>query len=153
MDDCRHLLLLYRVPPLRVIELVAFKMSRPDPDLTRLADSNRVRGARLYTGTLIDRFFLKAELVPVVIQTISIITKKIIYIYKITTTGVVSLNIYIHILSPIYLDMYIFFSNTTYQRSRKQCGEHLSLSWPALLMWDVMSSILVFCFLFSTYTD
>ena len=55
-------------------------MSHLDPDLTRLADSNRVRGARLYTETLIDQFFLRAELVPVGIQTISVITK-IIYIY------------------------------------------------------------------------
>ena len=38
-------------------------------------------GARLYTWTRIDLFFLKAKLVPVVIQTISVITK-IIFIYK-----------------------------------------------------------------------
>ena len=37
----------------------------PIPDLTRMADPNRVRGARLSTGTLIDRFFLRAEPVPV----------------------------------------------------------------------------------------
>ena len=47
-------------------------LSHPDPDPTRMADPNQVRGARLYTGTLVDRFFLRAELVPVVIQTISI---------------------------------------------------------------------------------
>ena len=35
-------------------------------------------------------FFLRAELVPVGIQTISV-TTKIIYIYKRTTTGVVSI--------------------------------------------------------------
>ena len=121
----------------------------PIPDPTRLADLNRVRARDFILG-LIDLFFLRVELVPVVIQTISIITK-IIFIYKRTTTGVVSLNIYIHILSLIYLYMYIFFSNTKHQRSWKQCGEHLSLSWPALLMWDVLSSILVFCF--CTYTD
>ena len=43
---------------------------------------------RLYTGTLIDLFFLRTELVPMGIQTISVITK-IIYIYKRTITGVV----------------------------------------------------------------
>ena len=123
----------------------------PIPDPTRLSDPNRVRGVTLYYILgLIDLFFLRAELVSVVIQTISVITK-IIFIYKRTTTGVVSLNIYIHILSPIYLYMYIFFSNTKHQRLRKWCSEHLSLSWPALLMWDVLSSILVFCF--CTYTD
>ena len=79
----------------------------PIPDPTRLADLNRVR-ARDYILGLLDLLFLRAELVPVVIQTISVITK-IIFIYKRTTTGVVSLNIYIHILSPIYLYMYIFF--------------------------------------------
>ena len=73
----------------------------PIPCPTRKADPNRVRGARLYTGTLIDLFFLRAKLVPVGIQTISVITK-IIYIYKRTTTGVVSIKIYTHILSPIY---------------------------------------------------
>ena len=52
----------------------------PDPGPTRMADPNLVRGARLSTGTLIDRFFLRAELVPVGIQIISV-TKKIIYIY------------------------------------------------------------------------
>ena len=104
----------------------------PIPDPTRMANPNRVR-ARDYILGLIDLFFLRAELVPVVIQTISVITK-IIFIYKRTTTGVVSLNIYIHILSPIYLYMYIFFSNTKHQRSQKQCGEHLSLSRPALLI-------------------
>ena len=45
------------------------------------------------------------------IQTISVITK-IIYIYKRTTTGVVSIKIYTHIQSPIYLYMYIFYYKT-----------------------------------------
>ena len=57
----------------------------PGSDPTRLAGPNLVRGARLYTGTLIDLFFQRAELVPVGIQIISVITK-IIYIYKKTTT-------------------------------------------------------------------
>ena len=55
-------------------------MSRLIPDPTRMADPNQVRGARLYTGTLIDWFFLKAKLVPMVIQTISVITKIILHL-------------------------------------------------------------------------
>ena len=80
----------------------------PIPDSTRMAYPKRVRGMRLSIGTLIDLFFLRAELVPVGIQTISVITK-ITYIYKRTTTGVVSIKIYTHILSLIYLYMYIFY--------------------------------------------
>ena len=121
----------------------------PIPGPTRSTDPNLVR-ARDYILGLIYLFFLRAELVSVVIQTISVITK-IIFIYKRTTTRVVSIKIYTHILSLIYLYMYHFFSNTKHQRSRKQCGEHLSLSRPALLMWDALSSILVFCF--CTYMD
>ena len=64
-------------------------VSRPsEPGPTRLADPNRSPGRDtiytiyiLYcTGTLIDLLFLRAVPVPVVIQTISVITK-IIYIY------------------------------------------------------------------------
>ena len=36
----------------------------PFPGPTRLADPNRVRGARPYTGTLYLIFFFKVELVP-----------------------------------------------------------------------------------------
>ena len=117
-------------------------LSHPDPDPTRLADPNRVRGARLSTGTLIDRFYLRAELVPVGIQTISVIEKNHLHIYKGTTIEVVSIKICTHILSLIFL--YIYISTTKHQRSQKQCGEHLSMNWPALLMWDVLSSILIF---------
>ena len=74
----------------------------PIPGPTRKVDPNRVRGARLYIGTLYLFFFFRAELVPVGVQTISVI-RKIIYIYKRTTTGVVSIKIYTHILSPIYI--------------------------------------------------
>ena len=57
-------------------------------------------------------FFLRAELVPVGTQTISVI-KKIIYIHKRTTTGVVSIKIYTHILSTIYIykDCTFIFTN------------------------------------------
>ena len=98
------------------------------PGLTRMADSNWVRGARLYTGTLIDLFFLRVELVPVGIQTISVITK-IIYIYKRTITGVVSIKIYAHILSPIYLykHLYIYMSNKNIRDRGSSASEHLSM--------------------------
>ena len=97
-----------------------------------------------------------SELTPVpvfsFICTISVIIK-IIFIYNRITTGVVSINIYTYILSPLYLykHLYLYMSNTKHQRLRKQCSEYLSLSWLALLVWDVLSSFLVFCF--CTYTD
>ena len=121
----------------------------PIPDSTRMADPNRVR-VRDYILGLIDLFFLRAELVPVVIQTISVITK-IIFIYKKNyhQSGVHQ-NLYTYTESHLLIHVH-FFSNIKHQRSRKQCDEHLSLSWPALLMWDVLSSILVFCF--CIYTD
>ena len=60
----------------------------------------------IYLGLFIlFYFFFRAELVPVGIQTISVITK-IIYIHKRTTIEVVSIKIYTHILSPIYLYKY-----------------------------------------------
>ena len=122
----------------------------PIPGPTRLADQNRVQ-ARDYILGLIDLFFLRAELVPVVIQTISVITK-IIFIYKKNyhQSGVHQ-NLYTYTESLLLIHVPFFFSNTKYQRSRKQCSDHLSLSWPALLIWNFLSSILVFCF--CTYTD
>ena len=74
--------------------------------------------------------------------------KKNIYIYIINTTVVVFM---FYTLSPITSQYTKLIPIPKIQRLRKQCGEHLSLSWPALLMWDVLSSILVFCF--CTCTD
>ena len=93
-------------------------MSHPIPDPTRMADQNRVRGARLYTGTLIDWFFPRAELVPVVIPTIYVITK-IIFIYKKNyhQSGVHQ-NLYTYTESHLLIHVQ-FFSNTKHQRSRK----------------------------------
>ena len=73
-------------------------------------------GARDFILGLIDFFFLRAELVPVGIQTISVITK-IIYIHKKTTTGVVSIKIYTHILSPIYI-----YKNCTFTFTYQSAG-------------------------------
>ena len=103
----------------------------PIPDPTRLASLNLVQGAGLYIGTLylvFFFFFLKAELVPVAIQTISVITK-IIYIYKRTTTGVVSIKIYTHILSPIYIYKNCTFTFTN-QSVGHTCSEPLLVCWP-----------------------
>ena len=76
-------------------------------------------GARNYMLGLIDLFFIRVELVPVGIRTISVITK-IIYIYKRTTIGVVPIKIYTHILRLIYLykPLYVYMSNTNI----RDCG-------------------------------
>ena len=98
------------IPKFRGIPLGSAKVPchTPIPGPTRMADPNWVQGARLYTGTLyLLFFFFKAELVPMGIQTISVITK-IIYMHKRTTIGLVSNKIYTHILSPIYLYKYLY---------------------------------------------
>ena len=71
-------------------------------------------GARDYIlGLSLTCSYIRAELVHVGKQTIYVITK-IIYIYKRTTTGVVSIKIYTHILCHIYLykHLYLYMSNT-----------------------------------------
>ena len=74
----------------------------PIPGPTRLVDPNRVRGARPYTGTLYLIFFSKPNLYLWVWPT-SYNRIKISNIYiKRTTTGVVSIKIYTHLLSLIY---------------------------------------------------
>ena len=80
----------------------------PIPDPTRMADPNRVR-ARDYILGLIDLFFLRAELVPVVIQTISVITK-IIFIYKKNYhhSGVHQ-NLYTYTESHLLIHVHFFF--------------------------------------------
>ena len=54
---------------------------------------------------------------------------------------------------PFTCTITIHYYKTIHIKSEiaKQCSEHLSLRWHVLLMWDVLSSILVFCF--CTYTD
>ena len=93
-------------------------MSHPDSQSDQISGSEQSPGSEtIYWDSLTVFFLLRDELVPAGIQTISVITK-IIYIYKRTTTGVVSIKIYTHILSPMYL--YIYISNTKHHRSRKQ---------------------------------
>ena len=86
----------------------------PFPDPTRMADPNRVRGARLSIGTLIDWFFLIADTCTYFLIHMHNFcnNKNHLHIYKRTTTGVVSIKIYTHILSPIYLDTFFFFNTT-----------------------------------------
>ena len=66
----------------------------PNPGSTRLADPNRVRGARLRTGTLF--FFFKTELVPMGMAHTYNNSKYYIQVKR-TTTEVVSIEIYTHI--------------------------------------------------------
>ena len=104
----------------------------PIPDPTRLADPNRVR-ARDYILGLIDLFFLRAELVPVVIQTISVIIK-IIFIYKKNyhQSGVYQ-NLYAYTESHLLIHVHFFFLIQNI-RDRGSSAVNLSLSWPALLI-------------------
>ena len=89
--------------------LLGYKCHTPIPDPARMADPNRVRGARLSTGTLINWFFLRAEPVPVGIQTISVITK-IIFIYKKNyhQSGVHQ-NLYTYTKSHLLIHVHFFF--------------------------------------------
>ena len=90
-----------------------------DPDPTQLADPNRSPGREtiytIYTGTLIDLFFLRAVLVPVGIQTISVITKIILHIQKNYHWSGVYQNLYTytesHLLIPVHFLLNIFCSN------------------------------------------
>ena len=112
--------------------------------------SNPIGGSELSLGCetiywdSLPFFFLKVELVLVGTQTISVITK-IIYIYKRTTTGVVSIKIYTHILSPIYIYKNCTFTFTN-QSARHTCSEPLLVCWPRSMQKfsDVFSC---------TYTD
>ena len=87
--------------------------SRSDPNGGSEPSSGR---ETIYWDSLSVFFFLRAELVPVGIQTIFVITK-IIYIYKRTTTGVMSIEIYTHILSPIYI-----YKNCTFTFTNQSAG-------------------------------
>ena len=107
-------------------------VSHPDSQSDPIGGSEPVSGREtIYWDSLL--FFFEAVLVPVGIQTISVNTK-IIYIHKRTTTGVVSIKIYTHILSPIYLYkyLYMYISNTNIRDRENSAGEHLSLRWPVL---------------------
>ena len=76
-----------------------FFMSHPDSRSDPIDGSEPGSEAREQIGTF---FFFKAELVLVGMAHILLQNQHIIYIYKRTTTGVVSIKIYTPILSPIY---------------------------------------------------
>ena len=81
--------------------------------------------------------FSFSELTPAFICTISVITKISFYIYIIHTTIVAFIIFYTHILESLFLYFYkIQYYKTIHIKSEiaEQCGEHLSLRWPALLM-------------------
>ena len=87
-----------------------FACHTPIPGPTRMADLNQVRGARLYTGTLIDLFFLRAELVPVGIQTISVITKNHLHIQKNYHQSGVHQNLYTYIESHLLIHVHLLLN-------------------------------------------
>ena len=99
------------------------------------------------TGTLIDLFFLRVVPVPVDIQTISEITKIIYINQKNYHRSGVHKNLYTYTESHLLTHVQFLLQN--FRDCRSSAGEHLSLSRPALLMWNVLSSSL----LFGTYTD
>ena len=131
-------------------------MSSPDPSPTRLADPNRSPGREtiytiyyiLYcTGTLIDLFFLRVVPIPLGIQTISVITKIILHIQKNYHRSDVHHNLYTYTESHLLIHVQFLLQNI--RDCGSNAGEHLSLSRTSLLMWNVLSSSL----LFGTYTD
>ena len=117
----------------------------------------RARVSRFVTVYDYDSLtFSFSEMTPAFICTISVIIKILlnIHIYIIHTTIVAFIIFYTHILESLYLYYYnSLLQNYTYKIRDfgSSAGEHLSLKWPALLMWDVLFSILVFYF--CTYTD
>ena len=91
-------------------------MSLPDSRSDPNGGSEPSPGRETIYWDSLPVFFFRAELVPVGIQTISVITK-IIYIHKRTTIGVVSIKIYTHILSPIYI-----YKNCTFTFTNQSVG-------------------------------
>ena len=119
----------------------------PIPGPTRLADLDRVRGARPYTGTLylIYYFFFKSRTCTCGYGP-HIITESKWYIQiKRTTTGVVSIKIYTHIT-----ESHLFIQNCSFtftnQSTEPTCSEPLQVCWPNCMQMfaDVFSC---------TYTD
>ena len=110
-------------------------------------------GVTLHDCDCYSLTFSFSELASAFICTISVITKKFLYIYIIHITIVTFIILYTYNRVPLLLLLQLHYYKTIHIKSEitEQCGEHLSLRWPALLMWDVLSSILVFCF--CTYTD
>ena len=116
----------------------------PIPRPTRSADPNRVRGARLKTGTLYLIFFLKSNLYLWVWPTSYDNSKYYIQIER-TTSGVVSIKIYTHITESHLLIQNCTFTFTV-QSMEPTCSEPLQVCWPSCMR---KSSDVFSC----TYTD
>ena len=80
----------------------------PIPGPTRLVNPNRFRGAKPYTGTLyFFFFFFRAELIPVGIQTIFVITKNHLHIQKNYHRSGVHQILYIYTMSHLLIQTLI----------------------------------------------
>ena len=140
------------------VSKISPQLSRPpDPGPTQLADPNRSPGRdTIYTIyytvlglSLTCFFFFQSCTCTCSIQTIYVITK-IIYIYqKDYHRSGVHKSLYTYTESHLLIHVQFLLQNL--RDCGSSAGEHLSLSRPALLMWNVLSSSLVFCF--CTYTD
>ena len=110
------------------------------------------RGCHTFNCDWDSLTFSLSELTPAFICTISIITKILLFIYTYHHSGIHYI-LYTYTRVPLLLLLQFHYYKTIHIKSEiaEQCGEHLSLRWHVLLMWDVLSSILVFCF--CTYTD
>ena len=113
--------------PMRRINSIRMVCHAPIPGPTRLADPNRVRGARPYIGTLYLIFFLKLN-----------------WYLWVWPTSYNIIKIYTHLPSTIYKYNYTFtFTN---QSTEPTCSEPLQVCWPSCMR---ISSNVFSC----TYTD
>ena len=81
----------------------------PDPGPTRLANPNRFRGVKPYTGTPFFFFFFFSKLNLYLWYTNNFCNNQQSFTFtKNTTTGVVSIKIYTHLLSPILKQIHIY---------------------------------------------
>ena len=80
--------------------------------------------------------FSFSELTPAFICTIYVTTKIILYIYIIHTTIVSFIIFYTYNKVPLLVLLQFHYYKTIHIKSEiaEQCGEHLSLRWPVLLM-------------------
>ena len=101
--------------------------------------------------------FSFTELTPVPVSQsyaqISIINKFFLHIHYIYHHSGIHYILYTYTRVSLLILLQFHYYKTIHIKSdiAEQCGEHLSLRWFALLMWNFLSSILVFCF--CTYTD
>ena len=132
--------------------LIPLKLSRPpDPGPTRLADPNRSPGRdTIYTIYCILGLSLTCSLSELYLYlwyTNNFCNNKNhLYIQKNYHRSGVHKNLYTYIKShlPIQILIHIQFLLQNIRDYESSAGEHLSLSRPSLLMWNVLSSSLLF---------